>query len=339
MSRLRVLALMHEDVVPPPDATGETSLQAGWKTEFDVVNALHDLGHDVQTVGLGDDLRVLRLQVDSGKPHIVFNLMEHFFGVPIFDQNVVSYLELLRTPYTGCNPRGLILARDKGLSKQLLSYHRVPVPEFVVIRRGRKARRPKRLDFPLIVKSLTYEASTGIAQASVVDDDARLRERVQYVHERIGGDAIVERYIDGRELYVGVLGNQRLEMLPVWEMLFDRMGDGNWPIATDRAKWNSAYQERHGIHTERAQLSTEQIAYIYNICRRAYRALGLNGYARIDLRADAGGKLYVLEANPNPQLAYGEDFAESADTAGIEYAELIQRILNLGLRWRPELRG
>lgn len=340
MKKLRVLALMHEDVVPPANADADASLVSDWKTEFDVMNGLAALEHDVVALGVGDDLRAVRQVIDNDRPHIVFNLLEHFHGVTIFDQNVVSYLELLRMPYTGCNPRGLLLARDKGLSKQLLSYHRIPVPDFAVIPRGRKVRRPKRLEFPLIVKSLTYESSTGISQASVVDDEQKLRERVQYIHEGIGGDAIVERYIDGRELYVGVLGNERLEVLPVWEMMFGNLSGDARPIATDRAKSNVAYQKRHGITTDPARdLEPAEIEHIQNLCRRAYRALSLTGYARIDLRRDAAGKVYILEANPNPQLAYGEDFAESAHHGGIEYTALMQRILNLGLRWHPELRG
>jgi len=150
----------------------------------------------------------------------------------------VSYLELLQVPYTGCNPRGLFLARDKALSKKLLHYHRIRVPDFAVMKRGRRIQRPKRLDFPLIVKSLTQEASIGIAQASVVEDDAKLVERVQFVHESIGTDAIVEQFIAGRELYCGVIGNERLRVLPVWELTFDNLPEGRHAIATERVKWS-----------------------------------------------------------------------------------------------------
>ena len=336
MKRLRVLALMHEELVPPADANGEMSLTADWKMEFDVLSSLRELGHDVQPLGVGEDLRATRRAIEGAKPDIAFNLLEHILDVPVFDQNVVSYLELLRVPYTGCNPRGLLLARDKALAKQLLAYHRIPAPEFTVVRRGRVARRPKRLTFPLIVKSLTSEASIGISQASVVDDDVKLRERVQFIHESIGTDAIVEQFIDGRELYVGVLGNERLQVLPVWEMLFTKMGPQAWHIATDRVKSSRAYQKKHGIKTAEAEaLPPGQAERIQALCKRVYRALSLSGYARMDLRCDTAGKVYVLEANPNPQLAYGEDFAESAERAGISYGALLQRILNLGLQWLP----
>jgi D-alanine-D-alanine ligase len=278
--------------------------------------------------------------MNEWKPHIAFNLLEVFHNVGVFDQNVVSYLELLKIPYTGCNPRGLMLARDKALSKQLLAYHRISVPDFVVYLRGRKVRRPKRLEFPLIVKSVTQEASIGISQASVVEDDQRLQDRVRFIHQSIGTDAIVERYIDGRELYVGILGNQRLQVLPVWELVFANMPQEARPIATERVKWNVKYQQKCGISSAEAKdLDAGTTAGIQHLCKRVYRILQLSGYARIDLRLDAAGKVYVLEANPNPQLAYGEDFAASAERVGITYHDLLQRIINLGLRWRPESPG
>jgi D-alanine-D-alanine ligase len=334
MTKLRVLALIHEELVPPAEATGEQSLSADWKTEFDVISFLRAAGHEVHALGVGDDLRVVRQGIEDGKAQIAFNLLEHFHEVPIFDQNVVSYLELLRLPYTGCNPRGLLLARDKALTKKLLAYHRILVPDFAVFPIGRAVRRPKRLAFPLIVKSLTQEASIGIAQASVVDDDGKLKDRVQFIHESSGTDAIVERYVEGRELYVSILGNRRLEVFPVWEMFFTNMPAGAWHIATDRVKWNRSYQAKHAIKTDSAEgLDPDELTRIQHVCKRVYRTLGLSGYARIDLRRDVAGNLYVLEANPNPQLAYGEDFAESAERAGMSYEALLQRILTLGLRW------
>jgi D-alanine-D-alanine ligase len=335
---LRILALMHEDLLPPEDVGGIDTAEVDWKMEFDVTATLKKVGHEVHNLGIGGDLGVIRKAIDERSPHIVLNLLEHFHGVPVFDQNVVSYLELLRIPYTGCNPRGLMLARDKALSKKLLAYHRIPVPEFAVYPIGKRTiRRPKRLQFPLIVKSLTAEASTGISQASVVEDDDKLAERVRFMHETFGTDCIVERYIDGRELYVGVIGNQRLQVFPVWELLFTKMPDELWHIATDRVKWSRIYQKKRGIKTAAARHLPEGMAeHLQHLCRRIYRTLDLSGYARIDLRLDAQGRVYVLEANPNPQLAYGEDFAESAEHAGIPYADLLQRIVNFGMRWRPD---
>jgi len=336
MKKLRLLALMDEELVPPDDVRGIDVSDVEWKTEFDVVSTLRELGHEVQCLGVRSDLGAIRSAVTELQPHVVFNLLEDFHDVPIYDQNLVSYLELLGVPYTGCNPRGLMLARDKGISKKLLSYHRIRVPEFAVFRMGTAVRRPRRLAFPLIVKSLTKEGSAGIAQTSLVTDDDKLAERVAFIHKRVRTDAIVERFIDGRELYVGVLGNARLQVFPVWELLFTKAPEELPKIATEKVKWDAGYRDKHGIKTALAKgLSDAQVTQIKNLCKRIYRVLELSGYARIDLRLDAEGRVYVLEANPNPQLAYGEDFAESAEKAGVSYNGLIQRIVNLALQRGP----
>ena len=277
MKTIRILALVHDHLVPPDDTTGIDILEAEWKMEYDVVETLREMGHTVQVLGIHDDLTGIRAAAEAFKPHIVFNLMEAFAGVTTFDQNVVSYLELLRMPYTGCNPRGLILARDKALSKKLLAYHRIRVPEFAVVRPGRKPALPKRLAFPLIVKSLFFEASAGISQASVVENHEQLARRVSFIHEKLGTAAIVEQFIDGRELYVGVVGNERLEVFAAWEMLFDKMPDNRWRIATERVKWSTQYQKRHGIVTDRARIEPALVEQMQRIAKRSYRALDLNG--------------------------------------------------------------
>jgi D-alanine-D-alanine ligase len=194
----------------------------------------------------------------------------------------------------------------------------------------------KRRPYPLIVKSLTQEASIGISQASVVDSDEKLKERVHFIHQSIGTAAIVEQYVEGRELYVGIVGNQALQALPVWELFFTNMPPEAKRIATDRVKWSVKYQKKYGIDSGPADLPDAQRDQIQHLCKRAYRALELSGYARIDLRLDGAGNAWVLEANPNPQIARGEDFAASAGKCGLTYEALLQRILNLGLRWQPE---
>jgi D-alanine-D-alanine ligase len=337
-TKLRVLALVHRHLIPPATIEEGTDITAApWRTEYDVVTTLTGIGHEVHVLGVHDDLGEIRRVVTDWKPHIAFNLLEGFDDIVIFDQNVVSHLELLKLPYTGCNPRGLLLARDKSLSKKLLAYHRIPVPESEVARIGKPFRRPKRLAFPLIVKSLTQEASIGISQASVVDTDEKLKERVQFIHESIGTSAIVEQYIEGRELYVGILGNHTLQAMPVWELFFTNMPEGAKRIATDRVKWSVKYQKKYGIDSGLArELSDSRSEGIQHVCKRAYRALELSGYARIDLRLEENGNVWVLEANPNPQIARGEDFAASAEKIGLSYEGVLQRIINLGLRWQPE---
>ncbi len=334
MKRLRIIVLMHPDLVPPDKLDGVDRETAPWKTEYDVVSTLRAAGHDVKALGVQHELRPIRDATDSFKPHVVFNLLEQFHGETAYDQNVASYLELARVPYTGCNPRGLMIARGKDLSKKLLSYHRIPVPAFAVFPRDRKVRRPKRLELPLIVKSLSEDASVGIAQASVVDSDEKLAERVAFIHERIGTDAIAEQYIEGRELYVGVLGGGgRLHVLPVWEMEFGDLPAGAINIATAKVKFDPKYQERRGIVQGPAKdLTPEQTQRIQRIVKRICRVLVLDGYVRIDFRLSAAGVPYFIEANPNPEIALGEEFAEAAKHGGMPYPALLQRILALGMR-------
>jgi D-alanine-D-alanine ligase len=339
VKKLRILALVHDHLVPPEDTAGIDILEAEWKMEYDVVETLREIGHEVRVLGINDNLGGIRPTAGLFKPHIVFNLMEAFAGVTTFDQNVVSYLELLGLSYTGCNPRGLILARDKALSKKLLAYHRIRVPEFTVVRPGRKVALPRRLTFPLIVKSLFFEASAGISQASVVENHDQLARRVTFIHEKLGTAAIVEQFIDGRELYVGVIGNERLDVLPPWEMSFAQMPDNRWKIATERVKWSTKYQKKHGIMTDQARLDPSMTERMQRIAKRVYRALDLSGYARVDIRMEEQGRMFVLEANPNPNVAYGEDFSESAEARGISYEHLLDRLIALGLRWKPARTG
>lgn len=334
--RLRVLVLTHEDLVPPESIRGLSGKEVqAFKKEYDVASGLRELGHEVQIVGVSHDLLPIRQHVEGFQPHAVFHLLMEFQDIAVYQAHVASYLELLRVPYAGCNPRGLLLARDKALSKKILRYHRIPAPSFHVFRLGRPIRVPRELDFPRIVKSVDEEASLGIAQASVVRDEEKLRERVDFVHRRLGTDAIAEQYIDGRELTVSVIGNERLQTFPVWELFFDKLPAGSQAIATARAKWDRDYQLRTGIGTgPAADLPAGVAQQIARIAKRSYRALHLSGYARLDLRLAENGRAYVIEANPNPDLRREEDFAASAAAAGLAYPQLLQRILNLGLRHR-----
>jgi D-alanine-D-alanine ligase len=337
--RKRVLVLLHEDLVPPDSIDDMTDAQiAPFKTEFDVVATLKEMGHNVLPLGVSDDLGVMRRAIERFKPAICFNLLEEFHGLGVYDAHVVSYLELMRQPYTGCNPRGLMLAHNKAMSKMICRYHRIPVPGFAVFQIGRKVRRPAKLEFPLLVKSLTEEGSVGISQASVVYDDQKLADRVAFVHRAVGTDAIAEQYIDGRELYVGVLGNDRLQVLPIWEMVFSKLREDAPKIATGKIKWNMRYQAKIGLSTQLAKdLDEPTRNRIRHLCKRIYKALGLSGYARMDLRLTEDGRAYLIEANPNPNLSYGEDFAESAEKAGLGYDQLLHRLITLGLNYR--LRG
>jgi len=341
MKRLRALVVMHASLVPPENLEGRNEKEINeWRTEYDVTSTLRKNGHDVRCLGVLDSLTELRTGIADWKPDIVFNLLEEFDGIVTYDQHVVAFLELMRQRYTGCNPRGLLLSRDKSLCKQLLAYHRIPTPLFTVFRKGMRVQVPRRLRFPLFVKSTVEDASLGIAQASVVEDVTKLKERIAFVHEQVGSDALVEEFVAGRELYVGVMGNERLTRLPVWEMVFGSMPDSLAAIATRKVKWDKRYQEKYGITTRAAEdLPPPVLARLDKLSRRIYRALGLSGYARMDFRVKADGSVYVLEANANPNLEAAEDFAESARAAGTAYEELLERIITLGMSYQAGWRA
>jgi len=335
MRRLRVLLLVDRDLVPPEHFDGEDYTGEPWKAEYDVLTTLHALGHDVRVLGVVRDIERIQQACAEWHPHVAFNMLEDVYGVIPYDQNMVAYLELLGLAYTGCSPLGLQLSRDKALTKKIVRHHNVRAPRFMVCRRRRKVRRPARLAFPLIIKALTEHASHGISQQSVVEDDAALRDRVAFMHDQLDCDAIAETFVAGREFYVGLLGNLRLDVFPLWELILENKPEDVPLIATRKVKWDATYQKKMGVLTRRAENLPDGLeARITKLSRRVYRVLRLSGYARLDFRLSEDGHPYLLEANPNPQLAYGEDYAESAHHAGLDYPKLIQRILNLGIRWK-----
>jgi D-alanine-D-alanine ligase len=332
--------MVHETLVPPASIGGmsESAIDE-FRSEHDVLHALRRLGHEVRVLGVGGDLTQLRAAIDDWRPHVVFNLLDEFQGIISHDHYVVAYLELLRQRYTGCNPRGMMLARDKALTKRLLATHGVATPAFMLFPLGRRFRAPARLDFPLFVKSATEDASLGISQASLVEDMRSLRERVQFIHEQVESDALVEEYVDGREIYVGVLGNSRLATLPPWELDFGTLPSTQARIATQKVKWDRQYRAKHRIDTGKArELSAGQREKFRRLAKRTFRALYMSGFARMDFRLRGDGRIVLLEANPNPNLSKGEDLADSAKAAGMSYSALVGRILNLGLAYMPEWR-
>ncbi|HKZ01133.1 MAG TPA: hypothetical protein VJ180_02780 [Pyrinomonadaceae bacterium] len=333
--KLRIIVLAHEDLVPPDTLDGLTDKEKlEVKTEFDVISTLKKMGHEVYPIGLYNQLNVIGNALLEHKPHIAFNLLEEFHGYPLYDQHVVSYLELMKQPYTGCNPRGLTLAHDKALTKMILSYHRIQVPNFAVFSINRKVRRPKRLKFPLLVKSISEEGSVGIAQASIVHDDEKLTQRVEFIHRQNKTHAIAEQFIKGREIYVGLIGNQNIQTYTPWELVMEKLPEGAENIATLKVKWDPDYQERVGVKTKAAELSSEQQKTLERLSKRIYRYLFLSGYARLDYRMTEDGQFYLIEANPNPQIACNEDFADSADHSGVPYDELLQKIITVGLNYQ-----
>lgn len=330
----RVLVLTDLEFQMPEDA-GQVDEKwlATWRTEFDVFTALRALGHETRALGGVTDLHDIKETLGEWKPDIVFNLLEQLFGQNTYVPYLLGYLELLEQPFTGCHASGLFFAYNKPLMKKILAYHRIPVPQFKVFPLGKGVRKPRALSYPLFVKSTSEHGSEGISQASVVCNDEKLRERVEFIHTRLKTDAMAEEYIDGRELYVGVIGNNRLETYPPWEVHFGEMRECSKAIATSKVKWDSQYREKMGVTNGPAkELPAGYDNWIARLSKRIYEVLGFCGYARLDFRLTEDGRLYLIEPNPNPAIGRTEDFAESAAATGVKYEDLIQRIVNLGLR-------
>ncbi len=332
--KLKVLALL--DAIAPTTMDQDLSAELkteDWKTEANVLAALQELGHTVEHLAIFDDLNLLQQKLQSFAPDIIFNLADQFRNNRAFDQGIAAFLELHGLPFTGCGSTGLTLCKHKAISKKILGYHRIRVPEFTVIARGKRCARPARLTFPILVKPLKEEASYGIAQASFVETDEQFKERVQFIHSSHDCDVIAEEYIAGRELYVSVLGNHKLEVFPIRELVFKEVPPDEPKIATYRAKWDEEYRKKWGLQNQFAEALDPTLAReIVQTCKRIYRLLTIDGYARVDLRVTPAGAIYFIEANPNPILAADEDFAQSALKAGLAYPQLIERIIRTGLK-------
>ena len=294
--KLKVLVLF--DGIGPTTIDQDFSAEMkteDWKTEANVLTALGALGYTTEHLAIFDDLELLRQKLETFAPDVLFNLVEEFKNNPGFDQNIVSLLEMQGVPFTGCGATGLTLCKHKGISKKILSYHRIHVPNFVVIPRGQRIARPKRLKFPILVKPLKEEASYGISQASFVETDEQFRERVAFIHEKYDGGVIAEEYIVGRELYVSLMGNLRLSVFPIRELVFREVPPDEPKIATYRAKWDEEYRKRWGLKNQFAEgLDPALVAHIEQTCKRIYRLLTIDGYARIDLRLTAANEVYFI---------------------------------------------
>jgi D-alanine-D-alanine ligase len=299
--------------------------------EYQIADALRRRGHEVFLIGVADDLQYLVHSLNEARPELVFNAAEAFHGNPALEYLVRGLLEAEGYRYTGAPPQALLVSRNKAMSKKVLAYHGIRVHHFATWRPGEALETPPGLRYPLMVKPLQADASAGIAQASVVQDESSLIERVTMVHERFHQPAIAEEFVDGRELYVSVLGNdEHLDILPITEMVFDkRKTRPEERIATKSAKWDEDYRTRRGIRNVFARpIAASTRERIDSICRTAFRALWLRDYARLDLRLAADGEVWVLEANANPFISYGHDMANAAVKAGMEYYDFIQRLVN-----------
>jgi D-alanine-D-alanine ligase len=332
MKKARILVLFDTDAEPPAQQDYRKQLESSEEAEFDVARALIGLGHDVRLFGFRGDLEQLVAGLRADRADLVFNLTERFRNVSALDFGVAALLEMLDIPYTGASAQGLILARDKALTKMVLAYHGLRIPHFMVCPRGAPVQRPSDIRFPLIVKPLDEDASVGISQSSVVREDQSLAERVTFIHDRHSTDAIVEEFIAGREIYVGVMGNDKPRALPPIEMVFGDGTDEESRIATFKVKWSMKYRESRGIQNRLVTgWSKELMDRLSDVAIRAYQAAGLRDYGRIDIRLAHDDEVYIVEANPNPYLADGEDLAWAAEEAGFPYPQFIEKIAEMAL--------
>jgi D-alanine-D-alanine ligase len=307
-------------------------------TEADVLLCLRRLEHEVETLAVFDNVNHIVDTITAWKPDVVFNLCESFLDDRAHEPNIPALLELMKVPYTGAGPEALMLCKDKALAKKLLHFHRVRVAGFVVSHPEQPLRKLRRFAFPAFVKPIAEESSDGISKASFAKNEDEAIERARFIHEKLGCAALIEEYIDGRELYVGLLGNKRPVVLPTREIFFGGAGEeepdpGAPRFATAKAKWDEAYRKKWGIRNGPAAELPEGVEEkLAKIARRVYKTLKITSLGRIDVRLTASNDIIVMEANPNPSLARDEDFAMAAGAAGIEYDALIQRILENAVR-------
>ena len=299
-------------------------------TENDVYQALLTNGYQVRLLGLYDSLAPLFEEIRDFQPDVIFNMVELFANNTQFEKNIAAVLEIIGIPYTGASSGCLFICNDKALHKKILRFHRLRVARFHTFYRGHRVWQPKHIKLPAIIKPLCEEASRGISQASVADSTDSFIERIRFIHENMKMDAIAEEYIEGRELYVTVLGSKQLMVLPPREMNFGQMSEDEPRIATYKAKWDEKYRKRWGIKSAFAgKLADGDWENIADSCKRAYRALNMQSYLRFDIRLTEEGRVYIIEPNANPCIAQSDEVAQAAERVGISYAQLVRKIVNL----------
>jgi D-alanine-D-alanine ligase len=337
----KVLVLFDLNERTPVDYDWGAELKdEAFETERDVCRALERLGWEARPLALFDDLRPLLEVLEKEKPDLLFNLSEAFHADRRHEAHLVGLLEMLRVPYTGADPTALMLCKDKALAKRILFWGRIKTPRFVVSPRSRPLKRLTKLAFPVFVKPVGSEGSEGIAKGALATDEKSAVERAAFVHESQKSDALIEEYVQGREIYAGVLGRERLQVLPLVELTVggSPVGEPDLPkdaprFFTYKAKWDAAYRKKWRIQSGPPKELDEKIAaQIAETARKACKALRITGYGRIDCRVTDAGEVYVIEANPNPGLAQSDEFAKAAARADIGYDALIGRIVQFAER-------
>lgn len=331
----RVLVVFDLPEPPPQDQNYKEELKTfEWECEADVIHTLEKkLGFEVKAFGVFDNVHPLIEEIKLFQPNIIFNMCESFRNERNYEPNIAGLYELLGVPYTGASPYALRICQDKSLTKKILAFNGIRVPEFTAYRRKKPIGSLKDFPYPAIIKPLGFEGSEGIAQTSLAENEKDCLERVQFVHESLDADAIVEEFIEGREIYVSIMGQGKIQAFPPREIFFHQVPEGEPKFATYNAKWDLQYRKKWGIRNGPANALPEQTEKkLFRDARAIYKLFRIESYARIDFRITAGGEVVFLEANPNPNLTSDEDFAKSALKAGVEYPDLIGKILSMGER-------
>jgi D-alanine-D-alanine ligase len=296
-----------------------------------VATALRANGHKPTVLSVHDDVDKLIAGLRDSSPDLVFNLLEMFGQNLLGDVGVLGLMDLMGLCYTGCGPGEAYLQQDKGLAKKLLAFDQIRYPDFAVFAADSTLETGGNLHMPLFVKPLRADASIGIDGGSLVHTSTDLMKRVVYIHEELHDSALAEEYIEGREFYVGVLGNQDPIALPAIEMDFSRLHPSKPRIADAKAKWEKGTAEYRGTRSVLADIPQELVAKLNQAAIGAYRALRVRDYGRVDFRVTESGDAYVIEVNASCYLERSSEFAVAAKAAGIEYAELIDRIARLAV--------
>jgi D-alanine-D-alanine ligase len=332
MAKLRI-GVLHEywwGVDEEPAAGQRPKRKAPLPDVAEVYEALKEIGHNPVYLRLDGTVASLS-ELAEAECDLIFNMVESFAGGDTQDHNVAGYLELLGRRFTGSGSRALHLAQDKSLAKKIFTFHKIPTPDFAIVYRGR-SEHAHDLSFPVIVKPSGEDGSIGIHFKAVCNSIKELMERIDYIHSEFDSPAIIEEYIEGRELYVAVLGNDHPEALPVIELDLSKLPKGTPRIAGSEVKWEEgtpAYEKTKNVFPK--DLDEDTLERLHQTAIQAFQALRLHDYGRIDFRLGKNGKVYVIEVNPNPYLLSTAELALSAKEAGKSYPDVIEGIVQSAL--------
>lgn len=333
MKKLKIIVLLHPDLIPPSNIKSIKILDEKffpWKTEFDVVNGLKSLGHEVLILGIDDTLDELNDILDSIKVDLVFNLLEQFKNNSELDYKIAEFLETKKIPFTGCRSEALKISRDKAESKNMVRKNGIKTPDFFVFKKHEKIIfKNFNLKYPLIVKCLKEEASYGISNRSIVRNEKSLISRIKYVHEKLSVDCIVEEFIEGEELYIGAMGGRTNLMFEPRKLCFPNSKNPEQEIYTERAKWSYSYAKMQKICTRHKSTTPLLLKKLHRNSKIICEALNISGQVRIDYRVTKSGEIYFLEANPNPNIAIDDDFCLSAKRKFKYYHSILNEIIKV----------